>query len=254
MNQAVETQAKDSILVITLNRPEKKNAVNADLARGLRAAIEKLEIDPALRVGIITGAAGTFCAGMDLKAAADHEPVSLPEHGFAGFVQTVTAKPIIAAVEGYALGGGLEVALNCDLIVASTTATLGLPEVKRGLIPGGGGAIRLPQRIPHHLAMELLLTGSTFSAQRASELGLVNRLAEEGHALEAALELASTICANAPLALEAVKDVVRMADNATEADAFASQAQIVERLKQSEDFAEGIAAFSERREPQWKGR
>ena len=254
MIESVTTHVENDVLVITLNRPAVKNAVNADVARGLRAAIEELETDTRLTVGVITGASGTFCAGMDLKAAAAHEPVSVPGHGFAGFVQSRTTKPVIAAVEGYALGGGLEIALNCDLIVASETATFGLPEVKRGIIAGGGGVIRLPRRIPHHLAMELLLTGSTFDARRAEQLGLLNRVTGEGQALAAALELAAAISGNAPLALAAVKDVARMAGEATEDEAFARQSEVIDGLRASEDFREGADAFVQRRQPQWKGR
>lgn len=251
---AVLTEIVGSSLVITINRPKARNAVNGEVALGLAAALDQLELDDDLRVGVVTGASGTFCAGMDLRAAAAREQVSLPGYGFAGFVEAKVNKPLIAAVEGYALGGGLEIALNCDLIVAAEGATLGLPEVTRGLIAGGGGVIRLPKRIPYHLAMEILLTGSGINAARAQELGLVNRVTPDGQALAVALELAAVIAQNAPLALAAVKEISRLADSAPESATFAAQAKEIHKLMKSADVAEGIKAFTERRAPQWSGK
>ncbi|AJT42579.1 crotonase/enoyl-CoA hydratase family protein [Psychromicrobium lacuslunae] len=252
--ESVLTEVIGSTLVITINRPKARNAVNGEVALGLAAALDRLEHDDELRVGVVTGADGTFCAGMDLKAAASGERVNVPGKGFAGFVEATTSKPLIAAIEGYALGGGLEIALNCDLIVVAEGATLGLPEVTRGLIAGGGGVIRLPQRIPHQLAMELLLTGSSIDASRAQELGLANRVTETGHALAAALELATVISQNAPLALAAVKKVSRIAASVPESEAFTAQATEIQKLMKSADVAEGIKAFTERRAPQWTGK
>lgn len=254
VTEAVLTEVVGNTLVITINRPKARNAVNGAVALGFAAALDRLEHDDELRVGVINGANGTFCAGMDLKAAASGEKVSVPEKGFAGFVEAAVSKPLIAAIEGYALGGGLEIALNCDLIVGAEDATLGLPEVTRGLIAGGGGVIRLPQRIPHHLAVELLLTGSSINAIRAQELGLVNRLAAPGQALAAALELATVVSQNAPLALAAIKKVIRIAESVSEPDAFAAQATEIQKLMKSADVAEGIKAFTERRAPQWSGK
>ena len=239
---AVLTEVVGSTLVITINRPKARNAVNAEVALGLAAALDQLQNDVELRVGVITGAGGSFCAGMDLRAAAAGETVSVPGKGFAGFVEAKVSKPLIAAIEGYALGGGLEIALHCDLIVAAEGATLGLPEVTRGLIAGGGGVIRLPKRIPHHLAMEILLTGSGINASRAQELGLANRVTPDGQALASALALA------------AVKEVSRIADSAPESEAFAAQAKEIHKLMKSADVAEGIKAFTERRAPQWSGK
>ncbi len=251
---AVLTEVVGSTLVITINRPKARNAVNGEVALGLAAALDHLENDVDLRVGVITGAGGSFCAGMDLRAAAAGETVSVPGKGFAGFVEAKVSKPLIAAIEGYALGGGLEIALNCDLIVAAEGATLGLPEVTRGLIAGGGGVIRLPKRIPHHLAMEILLTGSGINASRAQELGLANRVTADGQALASALELAAVVAQNAPLALAAVKEVSRIADSAPESEAFAAQAKEIHQLMKSADVAEGIKAFTERRAPRWSGK
>ncbi|GAA1049409.1 crotonase/enoyl-CoA hydratase family protein [Arthrobacter russicus] len=251
---AVLTEVVGSTLVITINRPKARNAVNGEVALGLAAALDQLENDVDLRVGVITGAGGSFCAGMDLRAAAAGENVSVPGKGFAGFVEAKVSKPLIAAIEGYALGGGLEIALNCDLIVAAEGATLGLPEVTRGLIAGGGGVIRLPKRIPHHLAMEILLTGSGINASRAHELGLANRVTPDGQALASALELAAVVAQNAPLALAAVKEVARIADSAPESEAFAAQAKEIHQLMKSADVAEGIKAFTERRAPKWSGK
>ncbi|CAM3929516.1 crotonase/enoyl-CoA hydratase family protein [Nocardiopsis rhodophaea] len=249
----VRTESADGVLVITIDRPKARNAVNAAVATGIAAAVDRLENDPELRVGVLTGAGGSFCAGMDLKAAASGEQVNVPGKGFAGLAEAQTAKPLIAAVEGYAMGGGFELALACDLVVAAEGARFALPEVKRGLIAGGGGVVRLPKRIPHHVAMELLLTGQTITAERARDLGIVNRLGPDGGALAAARHLAEEITHSAPLALAAVKRVVRLSDGSTEADSFAAQTAEVGALLRSADFSEGVRAFTEKRTPEWTG-
>ncbi|MFH8347667.1 crotonase/enoyl-CoA hydratase family protein [Streptomyces sp. NPDC018045] len=252
--EKTDEESAGHALVITINRPRARNAVDAAVAEGIAAAVDTLESDPALRVGVLTGAGGTFSAGMDLKAAARGERVNVPGKGFAGLTEARTAKPLIAAVEGFAMGGGFELALACDLVVAADGARFALPEVKRGLIAGGGGVLRLPRRIPYHLAMELLLTGRTVTAERAHALGVVNQVTDDGHALATALELAADIARNAPLALAAVKEVVRQADGVPESDAFAAQAEAVGRLVRSADFAEGARAFGEKRAPRWSAR
>jgi enoyl-CoA hydratase len=250
----VRTERIGSTLLITLNRPTARNAVNAAVAAKLAAAIDELEADPALRAGVLTGAEGTFSAGMDLKAALAGESPEVPGRGFGGLTQAETTKPLIAAVEGWAMGGGFELALSCDLIVAAKNATFALPEVKRGLIAAGGGVIRLPRRIPHHLAMELLLTGEPISGERARELGIVARAVAPGDAVSTALRLAEQLAANAPLALAAVKKLVRLAEGVPESEAFSAQEHEMAALAASHDVREGMTAFAERRAPIWQGK
>jgi enoyl-CoA hydratase len=243
---SVRTEADGNVLVITIDRPEARNAVNLAVAEGIAAALDRLDGDDALRVGVLTGAGGTFCAGMDLKAFVAGERPHVEGRGFAGIVRRPPRKPLIAAVEGWALAGGFEVALSCDLIVAAGDARFGIPEVKRGLVAAGGALIRLPR----HLAMELGLTGDPIGAERAYELGIVSRLAEPGGALAAARELAATIAANGPLAVEATKRIL----TADESAAWERQGEIVAPVFTSEDAREGATAFAEKRAPVWKGR
>ena len=250
----VRVQRVCSTLLITIDRPHARNAVNAAAAAGLAAALDELEADTALRAGVLTGASGTFSAGMDLKAALRGESPAIPGRGLGGLTEAELTKPLIAAVEGFALGGGFELALGCDLIVAAENAEFGLPEVKRGLIAGGGGVIRLPKRIPYHLAMELLLTGEPVSGGRAAELGLANRATAPGEAAAVAVELAGRLAHNAPLALAAVKNLTRAADGVPEAEAFAVQRKEMGALTASADAREGMTAFAERRAPRWTGK
>ena len=189
------------LLILTMNRPDVRNAVDRAMAEAIAAAIDELDADPELRVGVLTGVGGSFCAGLDLKSVLDGSERAVEGRGFGGLTEAPPRKPLIAAIEGYALAGGFEMALACDLIVAAKGAQMGLPEVKRGLIAGSGGLLRLPRRMPFHLAMELALTGERLSAADAHRWGLVNRLAEPGEALALARELASAVAANAPTAV-----------------------------------------------------
>jgi enoyl-CoA hydratase len=200
---AVLTERRDRVLVITLNRPDQRNAVNAAVAQGIASALDELDRDATFAVGVLTGAGKGFCAGMDLKAFVAGESPHADDRGFAGITQRAAAKPLIAAIEGFAVAGGLEVALACDLIVAARGARLGIPEVKRSLVAAGGGLLRLPRVLPRNIAMELALTGEPIDAERGFALGLVNRLADPGHALDGALELAGVIAQNGPLGLAA---------------------------------------------------
>ena len=251
---AVLSERRERVLLITINRPEQRNAVNAAVAAGIAAALDELDADPDLSVGVLTGAGKGFCAGMDLKAFLAGERPHTEERGFAGIVQRPADKPLIAAVEGFAVAGGLEVALACDLIVASRGARLGVPEVKRSLVAAGGALLRLPRTLPRNLAMELALTGDPIDAERAYELGLVNRLAEPGEALAAALELADAIAVNGPLALAATKRVMVESADWSDSEFFERQSEIIDPVMRSEDAREGATAFAEKRPPVWKGR
>ena len=252
-DEAVVLEADAGVLLITINRPQARNAVNTAVAEGIAAALDRLDAEADLQVGILTGAGGTFCAGMDLKGFATGERPWVGDRGFAGITQRAARKPLIAAVEGYALAGGFEVALSCDLIVAATDARFGIPEVKRSLVAGAGGLIRLPKRMPYHLAMELALTGDPISAERAYAVGVVNRLAEPGQAVGQARELAATIARNGPLAIDASKRIVQGALDWTEEEAWAKQGEIAGPVFGSKDAIEGATAFAEKREPVWRG-
>jgi enoyl-CoA hydratase len=249
----VLSERRGSALIVTLNRPEARNAVTSEMANGIAAAIEELDANGSLSVGVITGASGYFCAGMDLKAFAEGDRPWV-KNGFAGITETTTDKPLIAAIEGFAVAGGLEIALACDLIVAARGAKLGIPEVKRSLVAAGGGLLRLPRMIPRNLANELALTGDPISSDRGYELGLVNRVAEPGTALDVALELAERIAANGPLAIAASKRILRESADWSTDEAFERHRAIWEPIFGSEDAVEGATAFAEKRAPVWRGR
>lgn len=240
------------ILVVTINRPDRRNAIDRAASEAIAAAMDALDSAPSLRVGILTGAGQHFSAGMDLKAFLAGERVELPGRGLGGIIKTPPRKPLIAAVEGYALAGGFEIALACDLIVASTTASFGLPEALRGLIAGSGGLIRLPERMPRQIAMECALTGRMIPAAEAERWGLINRLVEPGGAVAAARSLAAEIIRCAPAALEATKHIVASAGRWPEDQLWARQDALLEDVITSSDAREGAAAFAEKRDPVWK--
>ena len=250
MSDAVLSEVRGGVLIVTLNRPEAKNAVNTAVAEGVAAAMDRLDSDADLRVGIITGAGGTFCSGMDLKAFLTGERPHVEGRGFAGLTEAPPKKPLIAAVDGYALAGGFEVALSCDLIVANSASKFGIPEVKRGLAAAAGGLVKLPRQINPRLAMELALTGDFISAPRALEIGLINRVTD-GPALEAALELAATITSNAPLAVARTKQVIVESREWSEAEMWKKQAETLGNLFMTNDAREGAAAFAQKRPPNW---
>ena len=242
-----------AVLIVTIDRPEARNAIDRATSQAIAEAVDRLDADRSLRVGILTGAGGHFSAGMDLKAFLRGERVELEGRGLAGLVERPPAKPLIAAVEGFALAGGFEIALACDLIVASRDARFGLPEVKRGLIAGSGGLLRLPARMPRQIAMEHVLTGRHLAAQEAHRWGLVNRLTEPGAALAGALDLAREIAANAPLSVEASKRVVAQSPGWPADEVWERQRVVLEAIVASDDAREGAAAFAEKRAPSWSG-
>ncbi|MGW1915324.1 crotonase/enoyl-CoA hydratase family protein [Streptomyces sp. NPDC002076] len=247
-------ERRGGVLTLTINRPAQKNAVDHEVAVQLAAAVDLLDADPELSVGVLTGAGGVFSAGMDLKAFTRGELPVLPGRGFGGLTRAAVRKPLIAAVEGWALGGGFEMVLACDLIVAAEDARFGLPETTRGLVAAEGGLVRLPRRLPYHVAARVLLTGEPLTAAEAKQYGLVNELTPPGTALTVARELAERVARNAPLALAAVKEVLRETQGLNESDAFTRQDEITSGLATSEDAREGARAFAEKRAPVWHGR
>jgi enoyl-CoA hydratase len=254
MTDEVLVDVADGIMTVTLNRPEAKNAANKALAEGVAAAMDQLDSDDSIRVAILTGAGGTFCSGMDLKAFVSGETPNVEGRGFAGLTESTPRKPLIAAVEGYALAGGLELAISCDLIVTADNAKFGIPEVKRGLAAAAGGLMKLPRQIPQRLAMELALTGDFISAQRAHEMGLVNAVVPAGTALEAAKALAAKIVANGPLAVAVSKQVILQSEEWSASEMWQKQQELVMPVFVSEDAIEGSVAFAEKRAPNWKGK
>ena len=253
---SVDYEVRGPFAVIKINRPEARNAVNGAVAQGIEEAIDKIEADDSIWVGILTGEPPVFCAGADLKEINSGNAAALQTKrgGFGGITQRERTKPIIAAVDGPALAGGTEIVLSCDLVVASTTATFGIPEVKRSLVAGAGGLFRLPRKIPFNVAMELALTGDPITAELAHHHGLVNRLCEPGQALEVATALAEQVCANAPVAVRETRKIVLEATNAPDDVGWKMSMEGMATAMSSEDFSEGLTAFIEKRPPQWKGR
>lgn len=253
-NELVTAEADGGVFVIGINRPDQRNAIDLATTQQLAAAFDELDARDDVSVGILTGHGKTFCAGMDLKAFLRGERPVIAGRGFGGLTESSPAKPLIAAVEGAALGGGCELALSCDIIVAARSASFALPEVKRGLIAAAGGVLRLPRRLPYHVAMELALTGAAFDAGTAHQWGLVNRLAEPGDALAVAKQLASQIAENGPLAIRETKHLIAQSDEWTLSESFERQREYTARVMQSEDAREGARAFAEKRAPAWTGR
>jgi enoyl-CoA hydratase len=253
---AVDFEQRGPIAIIKINRPEARNAVNGAVAEGIEAAIDEIEARDDIWIGIITGEPPVFCAGADLKEINAGKAASLAtaRGGFGGVTQRERTKPLIAAVDGPALAGGTEIVLSCDLVVASTTATFGIPEVKRSLAAAAGGLFRLGRKLPFNLAMELTLTGDPIGAERAFAHGFVNRLVEPGNALDGAMALAEQVTANAPVAVRASRKVVLAATNADDEVGWKMSAEAMAAAMTSEDFSEGLTAFIEKRPPQWKGR
>ena len=248
-NTAVLTETRGSILLITLNRPEAMNAINTDLAQGLLAAVDELDSNDGLTAGVLTGNGRGFCSGMDLKAFA----AGGPPKGFDQFLETGSKKPFIAAIEGFALAGGLEVALTCDLLVAAKDAKIGIREVKVGLFAAGGALLRLPRRLPYSVAMEMALTGQPITADEAKSYGLVSRVTENGATIDAALELAELIAENAPLAVAASKALIQAQQGITEEEFWELQKPHMKKVFTSNDAMEGPASFAEKRSPNWSG-
>jgi enoyl-CoA hydratase len=253
-DDVVLVERRGAVQVVTINRPQARNALDAAVARGVAAAVDELDATDELRAGVLTGAGGFFSAGMDLKAFLRGETPAIEGRGLCGITRTPPRKPLIAAVEGGALAGGFELVLACDLVVAARGARFGVPEVKRSLVAAGGAALLLPQRVPRAVAVELLLTGEPMDAERAAAVGLVNRVVDEGTALDAAVELAGVIAANGPLAVAATKEIVQSVPAWGPEEMWARQDQVIAPVFASEDAREGSVAFAERRPPVWRGR
>lgn len=254
MSDEVLVSVEDGIMVVTINRPKAKNSINLAVAKGIAAAMDELDSNDEIRAAILTGADNTFCAGMDLKAFVSGEMPVIPGRGFAGLVEAPPKKPLIAAVEGFALAGGFELAITCDLVVTSSAAKFGIPEAKRGLVAAAGGLMRLPKQIPPRIAMEMAMTGDFIDAQRAYELGLVNRVVDAGTSVEAAKTLAKSIAANGPMAVIGSKRVINESTDWTEDTMWGNQQAITDPIFSSEDAIEGATAFAEKRAPVWKGK
>ncbi|MGB0436646.1 MAG: crotonase/enoyl-CoA hydratase family protein [Mycobacterium sp.] len=252
MSDEVLVERHGRVLVITINRPEVRNAFNLAVAKGLAAAMDELDDTAELSVAIVTGAGGNFCAGMDLKAFMAGEVPAIRGRGI-GFTERPPRKPVIAAVEGYALAGGTEIVLATDLVVAAKNAKFGIPEVKRGLVAAGGGLLRLPHRIPYQKALELALTGDSFTAAEAAQWGFVNVLTEPDQALAGALALAERITANGPLAVAVTKQVIAKSVDWSEEEMWKKQRELISPVFASKDAMEGATAFAEKRKPNWTG-
>jgi enoyl-CoA hydratase len=246
----VLTERRGRVLLVTLNRPDARNAINSELAEGLLRAVDELDSDDGLTAAVVTGAGRGFCSGMDLKAFA----AGGPPKGFPKFLQDGAAKPLIAAIEGFAMAGGLELALTCDLLVAARGAKLGIPEAGVGLFAAGGGLLRLPQRVPYGMAVEMALTADPITAEQGFDYGLVARLADPGRAVDVALGLAERIARNAPLAVATSKRLIRATQGCTEEEFWALQKPQIPDVFGSEDAKEGPRAFAEKRTPVWSGR
>lgn len=253
MSEQVLVEEANGVLEVTINRPDQRNAMTKEAAEAIAAAMDRLDAEASLRCAILTGAGGTFCAGMDLKGFLKGEFPVAGERGFGGLTAWTPKKPVIAAVDGFALAGGCELALACDMIVANRDAKFGIPEAKRGLVAAGGGVVQLPRLLPRPLAMELALTGDPIGAERAFELGLVNRLAD-GPAIEGARELAATIAENGPLALIASKGIIRDSWLWPDEKVNELQTPYIAHVFTSEDAKEGARAFAEKRKPNWQGK
>ena len=251
----IDYEKRGNVALITINRPEAKNAVNGDVAEGIEAAIDKAEADDEIWLGVLTHAGDVFCAGADLKAinSGDAARLATPTGGFGGITAKQRTKPIIVAMNGPAYAGGCEIVLSCDLVVASTDAKFGVPEVKRNLVAAAGALFRLPKAMPKNLAMEMLLTGDPIDAQRAYEVGFVNRLAEPGKAVDVALEFAAQISENAPLAVRKSREIAPKSYE-NDDEAFADSGKAMGAVMASEDTKEGLTAFIEKRKPNWQGR
>lgn len=252
MSDEILTERRGRVLVITINRPDARNAVNLAVSQGLADAVDELDEDADLSVAVVTGAGGNFCAGMDLKAFAAGEVVAIPGRGI-GFTERPPRKPLISAVEGYALAGGTEVVLATDLVVASRSAKFGIPEVKRGLVAAGGGLLRLQKRIPYQKALELALTGESFTAEQGETWGFVNVLTEPGEALAGAIELAERITANGPMAVATTKEIMAKSADWSEEEMWKKQLEHIIPIFTSNDAKEGAIAFAEKRQPKWTG-
>lgn len=252
VSDEILTERRGRVLVITINRPESRNAVNLAVSQGLADAVDDLDESADLSAAVITGAGGNFCAGMDLKAFAAGEIVAIPGRGI-GFTERPPRKPLISAVEGYALAGGTEVVLATDLVVASRTAKFGIPEVKRGLVAAGGGLLRLQRRIPYQKALELALTGDSFTAEQAEAWGFVNVVTEPGEALAGAIELAERITANGPMAIATTKEVMAKSADWSDDEMWKKQLEYIIPIFTSNDAKEGAIAFAEKRQPKWTG-